>query len=844
MIFKTKPRLRYSLPVALIAIGVGVSILAFLTVRSWEYEKIRLNFVQEAEERYASLKKEIEFDLHVLEAIKAFYDVMQKVNRPAFETFVKPFLHRHPGIQALEWIPRVVKSQREFYERAAKQDGSPDFQIRERGAQGKMVRAHEREEYFPVYYVEPYKGNETALGFDLASNATRKASLGQARDTGETEATARITLVQETGNQFGFLVFVPVYQGAVPLDSAESRRKNLIGFVLGVFRIGDILENAFAHRNPEDINLFLYDQSAPENERFLCFHSSRINKSAASPMGDRNDSLDTHFEYSKTIDVAGRQWLVLFKATPGYIAARKTWQPWGVLIIGLLFTVLLAGNSFRNIGRTQYIERLVQERTKQLSKTNEALEHEVIIRRQTEEALQTERRRFQTLSDNAPFGMAMIDQDGTYRYVNPKFRELFGYDLTDLPDGKAWFRKAYPEPTYRHNVISVWEEDLRSSKSGVRRPRIFTVTCKDGTNKVINFIPVQLDTGENLMACEDITERKRAEEDLRRSEEKFKELFDNAPVGYHEFDIEGRITHVNRTELEMLGYTFEERIGRFVWSSITEEEKSRQTVLGKLVGVIPPSRGLERTYRRKDGTTFPALIQDQLLLNEEGRITGIRSTIQDITERKRAEEALRQSEEQARQLAQENAIMAEMGRIISSTLNISEVYGRFAEQVHKLISFDRININLIDHEARTATAAYSSGRGVKGRQIGDVFPLEGTAADEIIRTRSGLLLHPEDQAELERRFPGLVPSFQAGHRSMMVVPLISKGKVIANLYFGSTKSNFFNGRDLKLAELIGVSDCRRHRQRSAFHRTRTIGGAFASSGEDGGPGDPGRGCRA
>jgi PAS domain S-box-containing protein len=128
------------------------------------------------------------------------------------------------------------------------------------------------------------------------------------------------------------------------------------------------------------------------------------------------------------------------------------------------------------------------------------------------------------------------------------------------------------------------------------------------------------------------------ERTLQRSEERFRELFDNAPVGYHEFDIKGRITHVNRTELEMLGYTLEERVGQFVWSSITEEEESRNTVLGKLADVIPPSRSLERIYRRKDGTTFPALVQDLLIRDEKGRITGIRSTIQDITERKQAEE--------------------------------------------------------------------------------------------------------------------------------------------------------------------------------------------------------------
>jgi PAS domain S-box-containing protein len=109
--------------------------------------------------------------------------------------------------------------------------------------------------------------------------------------------------------------------------------------------------------------------------------------------------------------------------------------------------------------------------------------------------------------------MVMIDKDGAFRYINPKFRELFGYDLNDVPNGKTWFRKAYPDPAYRHHVISTWINDLEGSRSGEKRPRTFTVTCKGGTEKIINFIPVQLGTGENLMACEDITEIRRAGEE-------------------------------------------------------------------------------------------------------------------------------------------------------------------------------------------------------------------------------------------------------------------------------------------------------------------------------------------
>ncbi len=65
---------------------------------------------------------------------------------------------------------------------------------------------------------------------------------------------------------------------------------------------------------------------------------------------------------------------------------------------------------------------------------------------------------------------------------------------------------------------------------------------------------------------------------------------------------------------------------------------------------MPPARGFERTYRRKDGTTFPAIVEDRLILDSEGKIKGIRATIQDITERKQAEEALRKSEEKFQEL--------------------------------------------------------------------------------------------------------------------------------------------------------------------------------------------------
>jgi PAS domain S-box-containing protein len=147
-----------------------------------------------------------------------------------------------------------------------------------------------------------------------------------------------------------------------------------------------------------------------------------------------------------------------------------------------------------------------------------------------------------------------------------------------------------------------------------------------------------------IWAFRDITDSKRAEVKLRQSREEFKDLFDNAPVGFHEIDAEGRLIHINKTELKMLGYAAEELLGQFVWKISAEEETSRRAALAKLRGEPPPAEGFERRFRRKDGSTFPVWVQDRLLKGVDGTITGIRAAVEDITERQRVVDALRESQ--------------------------------------------------------------------------------------------------------------------------------------------------------------------------------------------------------
>jgi PAS domain S-box-containing protein len=135
-------------------------------------------------------------------------------------------------------------------------------------------------------------------------------------------------------------------------------------------------------------------------------------------------------------------------------------------------------------------------------------------RKRAQEEIIRERMKLQTLSDNAPFGMAFIDKENHFTYINSKFTEQFGFDLSDIPDGRTWFRKAFPNTEYRHTVIAAWIEDFRDAGPGEQKPRVFTVTCKDGAQKIVNFIPSMLTSGDYLMTCENITDRKRLEAQL------------------------------------------------------------------------------------------------------------------------------------------------------------------------------------------------------------------------------------------------------------------------------------------------------------------------------------------
>ena len=265
-----------------------------------------------------------------------------------------------------------------------------------------------------------------------------------------------------------------------------------------------------------------------------------------------------------------------------------------------------------------------------------------------ERALKESENKYRELVNNSPDAIS-IYLDGKVVFVNNECLrlmaaksedELLGKSVVDFihPDSRLLVFKRMQNVATEQNIQPLTEEKfLRLDGTSV------DVEVKSMPIMFQNRQAVQL-------IVRDVSESKEAKNELFRSQEEFKDLFDNAPIGYHEIDIEGRIVRINQTELNLLGYTLDELLGQFVSKISANEGASSIAAKEKLQGKNIPVQSFEREFRRKDGSTFPVLVQDKILYTDDCKITGIRSTIQDITEQKKTENELNKSREDFKNL--------------------------------------------------------------------------------------------------------------------------------------------------------------------------------------------------
>lgn len=162
------------------------------------------------------------------------------------------------------------------------------------------------------------------------------------------------------------------------------------------------------------------------------------------------------------------------------------------------------------------------------------------------------------------------------------------------------------------------------------------------------------------------------------------------------------------------------------------------------------------------------------------------------------------AEAEAERLAAQNAALAAIGRVVSSSLEIEDVYAGFAAQARDLVPFDRISVNLIHEGADEFHTAYAIGSRVKGRRAGDSTPLAGTFTEQVCRQRRAAFFHSESRDETLGKYPGLVPEYETGLRSFLSAPLVYKDAVIGTLNFRSLDYNSYSPQHIEMAELIAA----------------------------------------
>jgi len=262
-----------------------------------------------------------------------------------------------------------------------------------------------------------------------------------------------------------------------------------------------------------------------------------------------------------------------------------------------------------------------------------------------EERLNEERQKFQVLIEHAPFGMAMFDRDDRYLYVNPKFTEIFGYTLAEIPDRAAWFERAYPDESVRRIAADAWHHDNSTRDAGEKMPRTFPVVCRDGATKLISFITVRLERGDYIVSFEDITERRLAEEALANVNERLAVTLRSIGDGVIATDADGRIVLMNDVAEDLTGWKQGEAAGREltdVFHIINERTRARcespvDKVLrmGTVVGLANHTALISRDGRELVIADSGAPIRDG-----DGNIAGVVLVFRDVTEKKRMDEEL------------------------------------------------------------------------------------------------------------------------------------------------------------------------------------------------------------
>ncbi len=357
----------------------AMSVLFFIFARSWEQEKSIYEFTKKAESISSSLEKSIYNYMEAFHYTVSLNLSSEEVTSDEFKMFVSRTLTQNPEIQAISWNSVVKDKNRSLFEKKVVESSHKEFNIRERDANGNLIEAKKRDEYVVVTHIEPFEENKKAFGYDVASDTTRLESINKACDSGQPIATNKITLVQDNKELNGLLVFTPAYANVKPPGTVEERRKNITGYVVGVFKIDQMIEASIKENEKDGLKIYLIDFSAPKGKHLIYVNNEVNTEKLTTLFFKKQKNKDSHLPFwSDKISFAGRNWELQIVETLASVLTRQTWHVWFVLVGGILFTGIMGAFLLIITGRKALLEAslaLQKRAEEELKDTQEHLLH-------------------------------------------------------------------------------------------------------------------------------------------------------------------------------------------------------------------------------------------------------------------------------------------------------------------------------------------------------------------------------------------------------------------------------------------------------------------------------------
>jgi CHASE1-domain containing sensor protein len=473
---------RLPLASALLALGIGVltTLGLFGLVRSSERKSLQSDLEIFARGRVSAVQADVSACLETLYALRELYAASMSVERHEFRAAVAENRPRRPEIHSLRWVARVLPDERAAFEAATRKDNTPDFSIRELKAGGSPAPLALRQEYLPVVFFEPATNVVPMVGLDLAADLAFLSAAHRACDTDQPVSLPRTGLAALETKADDIVMALPVFRNGVRHDTAAQRRASLQGFIVGVFDLPTLVDNAIAPLPAAGAHFEILDDTSLGAPARVYLHKSRVTQGA-------NDTPEmaltrSGLRHHDWLEVAGSRWPIRFVASEYFLASHRRWGSWILLAGGFLLSGVMAGYVFTLGTRTARIEQTVRERTAELQASEERL-------RQSEQQVAG-------LVNHVDGIVWEVDaRTLTFNFVSRQAERLLGYPLNCWLD-EPTFWQDHLHPDDREASI---EYCLSSTRRGEPHDFEYRMIAADG--RVVwlrDLVTLEMKDGEGL----------------------------------------------------------------------------------------------------------------------------------------------------------------------------------------------------------------------------------------------------------------------------------------------------------------------------------------------------------